>query len=282
LLRDGIRAVRQRRNERAIRDAVVNSDLLLISYIKSGRTWLRFALSNYFADALQLGIEPDLRSTFSIIPNLDNDPVRGIPGFRFSSRRPDLPLILVSHQPSRQQLAPKTPTVFVVRDPRDIIVSSYFHATRHKHRFAGDLENFIGKELESIISYFNQWAEELERRPHLVTSYERISADLALELRRILAFLSVPVDEQALQRAVKRSEFGEMQSQERRTGIPGHQYDVTDDESLRMRKGKAGGYIDYLSPAQEGQIMTRCGEELTPRARTLLADFSTELAPIAD
>jgi len=281
LLQSGVRLVRQRRNHKVMQDAVATADALLISYIKSGRTWLRFALSAYFADALKLGIEPDLRSTFSIIPNLDNDPIRGIPAFRFEGRRPALPLILVSHQPSGQLLAQMTPIIFIVRDPRDIIVSSYFHATRHKHRFEGGMDDFIEMELGNIISYFNEWTGKLEHHPHHLTSYERLSADLTAELRGALSFLAIPIDEQALRRAVLKSGFSEMQAAERSTGIPGHSYEREDNESLRMRKGKAGGYRDYLSPEQEIDIVERCRDALTARARNILADFTT-LAARAD
>ena len=278
LLRAALRPVRKRRHQKAV-EALSNADALLISHVKCGRTWVRFALSSYFADAFDLGIEPDLRSTFSIVPNLDHDPVRGIPTFQFSSRRPQLPLIFASHQPSTEQLAKMTPIVFVVRDPRDIIVSAYFHASRHKRRFAGDIDTFIENELQNLISYFNQWADTLEHRAHHVTSYERFSADAALELRRILVFLGIQVDDLALQRAVQRSRFSEMQSEERRTGLPGHHYDIADDESLRVRKGRVGGYKDYLSPEQERHIVTRCGEGLTASALRLLADFSAFVPP---
>ena len=284
-LRNGVRLVRERRNDRKIRDVVAGADALLISYPKCGRTWLRFALSNYFSDALQLGIEPDLRSTFSIIPNLDNDPIRGVPGFRFAGQRPGLPLILVSHRPFRAKLMQRAPIIFLVRDPRDIVVSAYFHATGHKQRFAGDIDEFIEDErqgLGSVISYLNAWAARLAHHRHHVTSYERISADLASELRLVLSFLGVPIDEQALRHAVKKSSFTEMQSKERQTGIPGQHYDTTDSESLRMRKGKAGGYVDYLSPAQAERILARCRDELTMPARSLLAEFTTDPVRVAD
>ncbi len=254
--------------------AVATADALLISYLKSGRTWLRFALSVYFSKALQLGLEPDLRSTFSIIPNLDNDPLRGVPAFRFANRRPSLPLILVAHHPSEQLLAQKTPIIFIVRDPRDIIVSSYFHATRHKHRFAGSLDDFIESELGNVVAYFNKWTGKLEHHPHHLTSYERLTANLAEQLRGVLGFLGMPIDEQAIEHAVRKSDFREMQASERQTGIPGHNYDRGDNESLRMRKGKAGGYLDYLSREQEMKIVAGCRGALTTRAHEILADLT--------
>ena len=48
-----------------------------------------------------------------------------------------------------------------------------------------------------------------------------------------------------------------------------------------MRKGKAGGYRDYLSPEQEIDIVERCRDALTVRAQNILADLTT-LAARAD
>ena len=61
----------------------MKADAFLVSYPKSGRTWFRFVLSNYFAHAFNLDTDVDLHSMFKIMPNFDGDPVRGIPAFAF-------------------------------------------------------------------------------------------------------------------------------------------------------------------------------------------------------
>lgn len=282
-LRTMLRAVRAPVNAAVLKRAAADADAFLISFPKCGRTWLRFALSNYFAEALRLQLEPDLQTTFQVLPNFDRDPVRGIPAFRFADRRPDLPLVLVSHRPYDRTLIQDRPVIFLVRDPRDVVVSAYFHATRHKHRFAGSIADFIednAQGLGSYIAYLNDWAEGLRFRRSHVTSYERMSADPAAELRQILAFLGTPVDEEALAHAVEKSSFVAMRSKERQTGIPGHRYDLNDEESLRMRRGKPGGYSDYLSEEEIARILQRCRQELTPAARQLLKDYDLDEAGV--
>src|SRR3546814_18975857 len=91
------RAMRRRlRDEPPLRLAAARADAFLVSYPKSGRTWLRYLLSCYFAESAKLGFEPDLTSTFRILPNFDRDPVRGIDAFIGRTGEAGLPLLLVS------------------------------------------------------------------------------------------------------------------------------------------------------------------------------------------
>jgi hypothetical protein len=273
-LKSAVRAVRRQGEQRFLTDAVAKADALLVSYPKCGRTWLRFTLSNYFADVFNLGIKPDLVTTFQIIPNMDKDPVRGIPAFQFASARPALPQILVSHRDYTRAQFLDRPAIFLVRDPRDVVVSAYFHATRHKHRYEGTIGDFLVDEkqgLAAYVRYLNGWATGLADHPHHIASYEQMSADPEQTLRAILTFLGTPVDDTALANAITASRFDAMRSQEKQEGIPGHDYDRSDDESMRMRKGKAGGFSEYLTPEQSASVLAYCHTHLNARARQMVA-----------
>lgn len=41
----------------------------------------------------------------------------------------------------------------VFRDPRDVVVSTYFHMKVHSHKKVGDLEDFVARELPIICEY---------------------------------------------------------------------------------------------------------------------------------
>ena len=72
-----------------------------------------------------------------------------------------------------------------------------------------------------------------------------------------------------MERARARAAFDQMQSLERNRGIKGQQYDRTDPESLRVRKGRVGGYTDYLDEEDISRITEACRAQLTPAAREL-------------
>lgn len=243
----------------------------LASYPKSGRTWFRFILANYFNRVGGLGLAVDLHNMFAVLPNFDFDPARGLPGFRFAGD-PRVPLVPVSHQSYRRFLFRGRPMIFMVRDPRDLMVSAYFHATRHKHRFAGDITSFLhdpAQGLPNLIAYLNGWAAGLARHPHLVLSYERLSADPEGVTAQALRFLDRPVDTSALREAVAASRFEAMRDLELAKGIPAHSYDRSDSESLRMRRGEVGGFADYLRPEEAALVETACAAGLVPAAQAL-------------
>jgi hypothetical protein len=248
-------------------------DAVLVSYPKSGRTWFRFILSSYLARAFDLKITPDLHSMFSVMPNFDSDPVRGLPAFAFGKHQPRPPLVPVSHLPYSRLRFRSYPAILMVRDPRDVMVSSYFHATRQKHRFSGDLGGFL-KDPEqgtaSLTRYLNGWSAGLQYRKHIVVSYEKLTSDPHGETSKVLAFLGVKVMPQLLTEAVEAANFKNMRELEQATGLPGHDYDRNDNESLRMRRGKVGGFADYLSDEQISLIDHTCRRELTQQARTIL------------
>lgn len=256
------------------------ADAFLASYPKSGRTWFRYILAQYFARLAEGDGALDLHQMFQVVPNYDLDPVRGIPGFRYGKRRSEVPLILVTHLPYSRSLFLNRPVIFMVRDPRDVIVSAFFHASRHKHRFSGDLNAFIMEErqgLPALVRHLNGWAKGLRHHRSVILSYEELTADTAGTCWRVLEFLGKIPERTAVDEAVAASRFEAMREREIQGGIPAHDYDRNDPESLRMRRGKVGGFDDYLSETQVARITRICDEKLTPAAKALVARTAMEL-----
>ena len=252
----------------------LEADAFLVSHPKSGRTWFRFVLSSYFARAFNLDTDVDLHSMFKILPNFDGDPVRGLPAFAFGKFRPELPLIPVSHLDFRRRLFLNRPVIIMVRDPRDVIVSSYFHATRQKRSFQGDMDQFIEdreRGLPALIRYLNGWAKGAENRRTHVLSYEKLTVDTVTETEKVLSFLGCEIKTLELEKAVEAGRFSSMKEQELSIGLPAHDYDRSDGESLRMRRGQVGGFADYLNAGQIRAIEEICSSELGPEAKQLLA-----------
>ncbi|WP_331376184.1 sulfotransferase domain-containing protein [Sinorhizobium chiapasense] len=249
------------------------ADAFLVSYPKSGRTWFRYVLSHYFASVADVSEPIDLHNMFSIVPNFDLDPKRGIPAHRYADENGPVPRIFVSHLDYQASRFLRRPVIIMVRDPRDVIVSAYFHATRHKHRFQGSLSDFIvdrDQGMPAMIRYLNRWAGGLSNRAHFILSYESLSADAEEQTEAALSFLGCHVDRNALHDAVHAGRFDAMQNRERAEGIPAHEYNRNDVESLRMRKGKVGGFRDYLDEVQILEIERLCSTNLTAAGKQLI------------
>jgi alcohol sulfotransferase len=100
--------------------------------------------------------------------------------------------------------------------------------------------------------------------------YEQLSSAPAAASEAVLGFLGVPVERALVQRAVAASRFEAMQALERETGIPAHRYDRNDPNSLRMRRGKVGGFADYLSADDTDYVESTLAARLSNEARDLL------------
>ncbi|GMN04234.1 sulfotransferase domain-containing protein [Erythrobacter sp. MTPC3] len=270
-LKQRVREIRRSNHDAKLQSRRGEVGSFLVSYPKSGRTWLRYLLSLYMARAYDLGFEPDLLSTFRILPNYDLDQERGLPS---AERYKDgqMPLVAVSHRDYDGDLFGQTPVIMLLRDPRDVLVSSYFHQTRHKHRFEGDIPEFIESGqygAASIADYHNGWAAGLEGRRSLILSYEDMSTDTHAAVRRTLEFLGVAVDEAVLDEAVRKAQFDKMRKKEKQTGIPGHDYNREDADASRVRRGKVAGYTDYLGPEDDARVQELFAQHLTDAATAL-------------
>ncbi|MDQ3877523.1 MAG: sulfotransferase domain-containing protein [Actinomycetota bacterium] len=254
-------------------------DTFLCSYPKSGRTWLRFMIATYLADANGLGIDVDFQNLFWLVPADTSDPVRGRSAYRF--RNDDrIPEIVTSHLEFDANAGPfsKRPVVFVVRDPRDLLVSKYFSRRFRERGFDGPLSDFVRDEVEGIpnlVHYLNSWADRLERDDALVVSYEALSSDTPNELARVLSFAGVEVEDRSLDRAIEAGAFDRMKELEAKVPIPSYPYDVSDPNAARMRKGKVGGHADHLDEDDVAYIRFFIEDHLAPKAQRLFGIHPT-------
>jgi hypothetical protein len=262
-LRSVVARVMRLRRERRFINSLPSDYSLLTSFPKSGRTWFRFILASYFAQRQHLS-PVDLHTMFSIVPNFDGDPVRGVPAFRAGeAAKKGVPLIAVTHKGPEALVKVPRHIIFMLRDPRDVMVSGYFHATRHRHRFDGSMDAFVrdpAQGLPALVEHTNAWIDALTGRPHSILSYEDLSAAPEVETARILGELKHVVDRDLVAGAVGAADIKRMRELELKQGIPGHVYDRHDPDALRMRQGVAGGFRAHLSEATIAWIEAYCAE----------------------
>lgn len=256
----------------------------LCSFPKSGRTWLRYLLAHYLNLKFQLGLPIDFRTFFQLIPHdiLDEEKGVGVYDY-FDDKR--FPLILASHDGYTEEKFGSKKVVFILRSPFDTVVSRYFQHARvftADRSWKGSLKEFI-RAPEGIAAYcahLNSWSGFLDGNDSAhVLSYERLHRNILDEVRAVLEFMDIPVDGELLGKAAKLSTFMAMQETEKKTRVPGMNFSFTPDdpESSRVRKGKVGGYSDYLDDEDIAYIHRYTEETLSPSSRKLLArltDFS--------
>jgi hypothetical protein len=234
------------------------ADVLVISFTKSGRTWLRVLISNYYARRFGLSDRELIDGgNFHAL-------AAAVPSVFFA---PDTRFPYPELGPAEVEAQPRQKVVFLVRDPRDVAVSLYFHI---KHR-ASDRElrrKKIPKDARSLdldafvldpafgaaraVDYMNRWATERDRLPQAhVMRYEDLRADTAKVFSALLRFLGEPADPALVAEVVAFAAFGSLQQKEREGYFASDRLGQTragEAETGKVRQGRVGGYREQLRP----------------------------------
>jgi hypothetical protein len=244
------------------------ADYILVSYPKCGRTWLRAMLSKYYTERYGLPA-----GTLLDFANL-----------HYQNR--EIPRIFLTHDVINNVLNRIVPPdaistdksvyykrniIYLARDPRDMVVSMYFQRTRRDKDYTGRLQDFIHNDvggLDTIIRFYNAWADSF---PHidrlLLLKYEEMRADPLLTLVKLFEFMDHAPDREIIQHSIDACSFERMKKMERdnqfsRSWLKAG--DVNDEESFKVRRGKIGGYTDYLDADEIGKIENIIKSRLSP------------------
>lgn len=154
-----------------------------------------------------------------------------------------------------QIVPPFTQSIVLYRDFRDILVSCYFQQKyRENTKYAGTLSEFIDFDFGGIRSIVRFYSAVEQAQPNLLAvSYET----LAESLPTILSALNVETDSAFIQRCLAHNSFENMRNLEIQNygtndvaeRIELSPKDLTNTDTYKTRRGKIGGYVDYLTPA---------------------------------
>jgi hypothetical protein len=254
----GVSAVRRLRRPR-------QADVHLLSYPKTGRTWVRVMMGRMLA--VHFG-HPQLAEV-ELGPQMPR--FAGVPHVLAKHDGTPQKKTAAEINPDRSEYA-RCRVILLVRDLRDTAVSNYFQVTRRAVRFDGDIASYLRwprGSVDGMLRYYNVWADQRKvPEDFLLVRYEDLQADTPRELRRIAAFLGLrDVRDETIVEAVGYASFGAMKQRESSRPAdasvlaPGR---AGDAESFKTRKGRIGGYAEYLSAADIEWLNRRIDSELDP------------------
>ena len=262
-----------RRNFSSRARELSGGDAIILSIPKSGRTWLRAFLCAYFCR--RFGLEFTLRPGRYDLP--------GFPRIVFShdlfehrTKGDRWDRVRGKYLVPRRELK-RARIILLARDPRDCFVSLYLQLTRRDPNAPVKLRQKSVSEMlrdekfgvAAIIKAMNDWLSEFgDRENFTLVRYEAMRASPAEHFRDLLAVLgeSSP-DAKSFQAALEFSSFENMQKLEAARAFDSnilHPGDVRDPESFKVRRGKVGGYREYLS-ADDQQFAAAVITELDRR-----------------
>ena len=245
---------------------VFPDDTFLVSYPKSGSTWVRFLVANLRS--------PDKNPDFTNINDLFTD-------FQAFSKRALNGLPRPRTMKSHQYFDPRYRKVlYIVRDPRDVVLAEYHFGIKQRlHDETYPLADYIPRFLAGNTGHaYGSWFEHLaswyfSRRndpQFLLVGYESLHAQTAIELARIADFLGVPSDPSRLAFAIEQSDAKRLRALEKKQA---HVFSSTRETRLDLpyiRVAKAGGWRvnlpkEHVASIESawGGLMQEMGYELT-------------------
>lgn len=249
-------------------------DAFLISFPKSGRTWLRLMLGQIFVHQFSLDHPEIQKKMLKLEPLAELNPA--VPRVRVT--HDDEPHWKKPHELETTKIQFKqSKIIFLSRDPRDVVVSAYFEqekraamwmeeAKRAQDRgegidlerlkpFQGDLSTFLYHDVgsfDTVLRYYNIWADNRHASAgFLLIRYEDLHENPKRELGRMLKFLEVPdVSDEILSEVIEHTSFKNMRKMEVENAFDSRHLkpaDEKDENSFKTRRGKVGGFVDYFN-----------------------------------
>ena len=218
---------------------VRESDVFLVSYPKSGNTWMRMLLANYLTDGAA-----DLVTLPELLPELMREDLESTPNASD-------PRILKTHLLPRPEMKR---AIYIVRDGRDVAVSLYHYQIKEQRldeqtpfeqfaeQFSSDGVDPYGRWAEHVATWTNDYPED-----SIVLRYEDMLDDAAAQLRKVIEFIGWPCDNQRVDRAVEASSFERLQDIEKRQGGKFKYLKNTDQSKRFFRAGRSGQWREYFS-----------------------------------
>jgi hypothetical protein len=242
------------------RDFVATAnDVLICSYYKSGTNWtMQIAVQiahrgrAEFDHIHELVPWPDLPPAMRVAVPLDHREARASAPTGLRVIKTHMALDALPYSPAARY-------VCVVRDPKDVFVSSY-HFT--EAMVLGPLMPTVDAWLDAYLSPdtpLGSWARHLasgwqarDRGNVLFLTYESMRADLPRTVDAIAAFMGVALEADERAAVIERAAFSYMKKEQHKFDSTGSPW--TNSQGSMLRRGESGRSGELLSPEQQRRI----------------------------
>jgi hypothetical protein len=251
---------KRRQDRRNLPGNPLLGDIYLVSFPKSGNTWLRFLVANTLKVHYQIQREVSFFTIEEFVPDVHQTLGMniGYPGI-FGS--PEVPRIIKSHSAHNSYYRR---AILLVRDPRDVMVSYFYHHKRLETiPESYTLSNFIHHEKYGVKAWKNHtesWFKKTEGQGVQIFRYEDLLNNTQTELDRLMDLLGIKVEESNLLKAITLSSKENMSNNETKLAST---FRVRSRKVSFVREGKATG-----------------GKELSDLDRQFIEDTTRDLALI--
>ena len=234
-------------------ETIYEDDVFLVSYPKSGNTWLRFLLGNYIS-----GNQCDFSNAHLIMPDIHYNPEQ--------CAKIPRPRIIKSHYP---YVSEYNNVIYLVRDGRDVAVSYYFDSIKFgRITQETTFSEFLRLFNRGWVDDFGLWGDHvkswLDHKENniILVRYEDMKRDTVKELSRIIEFVSIPVSKEKLLSAIEASKFSRMKKLEKEQEDQFEQFLNSNRSVPFIRNGNVGDFKKYFTPELSNEFNKIHGDAL--------------------
>ena len=236
--------------------SIRRSDIFIVSYPKSGTNWIGFFLASVLIRSMPEAPHFLTLSNYrQCIPDINLLYFALVPLSKYQHLQN--PRVFTVHAKYDCRF-PRV--IYLVRDPRDVMVSYYYHHRRVDPKFDMSIGEFITKNEMWPCDWHDHvtsWLEHADKRRIFLVKYEDLHADSLSSFQKILEFCGFHVSEEELKEAMEQSSFRNMRRIEERFGVPGS---MADKNISFMRRGEVESWRDELSEEVESILRRRYGK----------------------
>ena len=247
--------------------------IYFISFPKVGRTWIELMFAKAYSELTGEIVEDIVNKKINF--NKEKGSGEKIPMVLFGHGFLNSKICFGNFFPKK--FYKKRHIIFLVRDPRDILISHFYHDKFNYNNFEKGLHDFIHFDnqkaynpkserygIKAIVNYFNAFIEN----KHLfktfdVVYYEDLKQDVGSVMKELFLKTDLNIDEDLLKNIIAYGHIDNMRKLEQSNELNWYALQSSGKAS-KVRKGKSGGYKEELTIEDIDFLNNYIKEHLNP------------------
>ena len=238
-------------------------DVWVVTYPKCGTTWMqqivKLIRNNGVRDDVKIIQSVPWLESRAMFPEVDIDKLTRPRSFK-------------SHMP--YDLCPCGPPnttackyIYVMRNPKDVAVSYYFHNQRFppypEESWDTHWEKYVGGKLDfgDYFDHLLSWWPHRDDENVLFMSFEDMKKDLTAAVSQVASFIGADLSSEVIAKIAALTDFNTMKDDDT-TNHSDAKPILRPDSTDFMRKGEVGDWKNYLSPEQSAEMDAICAQKL--------------------
>ena len=226
------------------------TDILAVSFPKSGNTWTRMIYANIMRELFGLE-EINLVNLNDLLPEYIFQLQATHENLRNMRWTYDVPRLVKTHE-RYTNIFENLSCIFIVRNPKDVMISYYYYEKAKKQSYPGDLTAFIRDPRFGIEAWIRHTESWLTNRNKLcafeIFRYEEMKESPVRYVKIMLDLMGARLSDEQIDRVIERSSFENTRRLEEKYGLG--RYNVFHDSFRFTRDGSVNQWIREMNEEQ--------------------------------